>query len=143
MPGTTILICISGRTVMYLFSRFLFSFAVEPTPPEPEDTGPGWCSSRARRTAIGFFLTVLICCTWVGVTHLLKWAYKVPGATYHPPHWMNGSSWATPVNGSSSTVPFRAPFMATWFFTACNCLFFPVYLCLRRKEVHKNNTDIE
>lgn len=118
----------------------------EPAQPEPEETNSRWCSARARRTTVGFFLMLVICSTWVGVTHLMKWAYRSPGAIgAQSPNgtWIAANGSSSLVSSLSVTEPFRAPFMATWFFTACYCLFFPVYLCLRRKEVHKNNTDID
>ncbi|XP_015908781.1 solute carrier family 35 member F3 [Parasteatoda tepidariorum] len=96
------------------------------------------CSGRAKKTAVGFFLTVIMCGTWVGITHLLKWAYLISS------NLSNETSERTPavidmaINRTkpisimtTNNETFKAPFITTWFCTAINCLFFPVYLCTR------------
>ncbi|KAG8192411.1 hypothetical protein JTE90_017946 [Oedothorax gibbosus] len=109
--------------------------------PDPNQK-PHCCSGRARKTALGLFLTVLMCGTWVGITHLLKWAYVIH---LMPPCLnctTNNDSFAQSVVTDDTTAnksmsqdgtlaPFKAPFITTWIFTACNCMFFPVYLCTR------------
>ncbi|KFM82411.1 Solute carrier family 35 member F3, partial [Stegodyphus mimosarum] len=111
------------------------------------------CTGRAKRTAIGFFLTVVMCGTWIGVTHLLKWAYVLhlkPSVNCNCSSVSERGSFSTPSTAvltmtetrstskqvlpsekESTLEPFKAPFLTTWFCTACNCLFFPVYLCTR------------
>ncbi|XP_054721386.1 putative thiamine transporter SLC35F3 [Uloborus diversus] len=122
------------------------------------------CSGRAKRTALGFFLTVVMCGTWIGITHLLKWAYVIhlkPSASCNCTSEGGRSSYSTPSTSVLSIVenrstdkdvsmlpaeksqnlePFKAPFFTTWFFTACNCLFFPVYLCSRICSKRKRTT---
>ncbi|GFX96388.1 putative thiamine transporter SLC35F3 [Trichonephila clavipes] len=114
------------------------------------------CTGRARKTALGFFFTVVMCGTWIGVTHLLKWAYTIH---LKPPSSCNNCTLVNvsrsfdtpstavldlssnktsskhvttlPLEKEESLEPFKAPFLMTWFCTACNCLFFPIYLCTR------------
>ncbi|CAL1264932.1 unnamed protein product [Larinioides sclopetarius] len=113
------------------------------------------CTGRARKTALGFLLTIIMCGTWIGMTHLLKWAYiihlKLPSScnctsvndsrSFITPSTTvldmssnrSTSKQVTtlPVEKEEALEPFRAPFLLTWFLTACNSLFFPIYLCTR------------
>ncbi|GIY24904.1 thiamine transporter SLC35F3 [Caerostris darwini] len=112
------------------------------------------CTGRARRTAVGFILAVIMCTTWIGMTHLLKWAYIIHLQPFNcnctlvnESHSLIIPSTAILEMGPNTSAPklvtehsddkdpdlesFKAPFLMTWFCTACNCLFFPVYLCTR------------
>ncbi|GIX68220.1 putative thiamine transporter SLC35F3, partial [Caerostris darwini] len=112
------------------------------------------CTGRARRTAVGFILAVIMCTTWIGMTHLFKWAYIIHLQPFNcnctlvnESHSLIIPSTAILEMGPNTSAPklvtehsddkdpdlesFKAPFLMTWFCTACNCLFFPVYLCTR------------
>ncbi|GFS38026.1 putative thiamine transporter SLC35F3 [Nephila pilipes] len=114
------------------------------------------CTGRARKTALGLFFTVVMCGTWIGVTHLLKWAYiihlKPPFncdncTSVNDSHFFDTPSTTVldlssdktsskhvttlPLEREEFLEPFKAPFLMTWFCTSCNCLFFPIYLCTR------------